>query len=142
MTTPQELPAPRIGVGAVVIRGGRVLLGQRLGSHGAGHWALPGGHLDHGESIEACAARELLEETGLRIQGARLGPYTNDVFVAEGKHYVTLFVIATCEPGEPALLEPDKCSGWQWFAWSELPKPLFQPLATLVASGFDPTSPA
>jgi 8-oxo-dGTP diphosphatase len=127
-----------VGVGVLVLREGRVLLGQRKGSHGAGTWALPGGHLEFGESVAQCAVREVLEETGLRIHAVTPAPYTNDVFEAEGKHYVTLFVAAHSAVGEPALCEPDKCSEWRWFRWSELPSPLFQPLATLHASGFAP----
>jgi 8-oxo-dGTP diphosphatase len=122
------------------MRGEFVLLGKRTGSHGAGTWALPGGHLEFGESIEECASREVREEAGLVVHHVALGPYTNDVFPSEGKHYVTLFVIAGCQTGEPRLLEPDKCSAWQWFRWSELPQPLFQPLASLVGSGYVPQS--
>lgn len=42
----------RVGVAAVILREGRVLLGERIGSHGAHTWATPGGHLEWGESIE------------------------------------------------------------------------------------------
>ncbi len=56
---------PLVGVGVIVIRNGGILLGKRIGSHGAGTWALPGGHLEYAERIEDCAAREVLEETGL-----------------------------------------------------------------------------
>jgi len=133
-----ERRSPLVGVGVLVLREDRVLLGQRKGSHGAGTWALPGGHLEFGESVAQCAVREVLEETGLRIHAVTPAPYTNDVFEAEGKHYVTLFVAAHSAVGEPALSEPDKCSEWRWFRWSELPSPLFQPLATLHASGFVP----
>src|SRR5688572_32057853 len=122
------------------LRGEFVLLGQRKGSHGAGTWALPGGHLEFGESVEECAAREVKEETGLAVQGFLRGPYTNDLFASEAKHYVTLFVVARSVAGEPQLLEPHKCSSWQWFRWSELPQPLFQPLASLVGSGWSPQS--
>lgn len=140
MTAPPER-APRVGVGVLVLRGRRVLLGQRQGAHGAGHWALPGGHLEFGESVEDGARRELLEETGLHMRSCRPGPYTNDVFQVEGRHYVTLFMLAEVEPGEPRLLEPDRCRGWGWFEWDHLPQPLFQPLHTLWLSGYVPMGP-
>lgn len=129
---------PRVGVGVIVVRDGHVLLGQRAGSHGAGTWALPGGHLEFGESVEDCARRELLEETGLVLHSLRPAPYTSDVMADIGRHYVTLFVQARVPTGEAQRCEPDKCLVWDWFRWSELPSPLFQPLATLVAQGFVP----
>lgn len=133
-----ETPVPRIGVGVLIMRNDRVLLGQRAGSHGAGTWAPPGGHLEYGESIEQCAMREVQEETGLCIGSITYGPYTNDVFMSEGKHYVTLMVTAQCPTGDPKLLEPSKCSSWQWFSWAELPSPLFAPLVTLIRTGYSP----
>ncbi|MGV8923151.1 MAG: nucleotide triphosphate diphosphatase NUDT15 [Thermomonas sp.] len=133
---------PLVGVGAIVLRNGLVLLGQRLGSHGAGTWALPGGHLEFGESVEECAFREVQEETGLEIQNLLPAAYTSDVFASDDKHYVTLFVVAINNLGDPTTREPEKCSGWQWFRWSELPRPLFQPLATLYATGFVPSGAA
>lgn len=122
----------RVGVGVIVARGDRILLGRRKGTHGAGTWALPGGHLEFGETVGACAKREVFEETGLRIGAIRHVDFTNDVFTAEMKHYVTLFVAADCHTGEPTLQEPDKCSEWAWFKWSALPEPLFLPLQTLI----------
>lgn len=134
--------ALRIGVGVIVLRQGRVLLGRRQGAHGAGTWALPGGHLEAGESVEACAVREVLEETGLEVQDVVPAPWTSDVFAQEGRHYITLFVVARIATGEPEVREPDKCAGWQWFRWSGLPEPLFAPLATLRAGGFVPEGAA
>ena len=130
------IAAPRVGVGVLVVEDGRLLLGQRLGAHGAGSWALPGGHLEFGESVEACARREVLEETGLQIDDILPGPCTNDVFETEGRHYVTLFVTARRVGGQLQTLEPDKCAGWDWFPWAALPDPLFTPLASLRAQGF------
>jgi 8-oxo-dGTP diphosphatase len=128
----------RVGVGVLVFRAGRVLLGQRLGSHGAGSWAPPGGHLEFGESAERCARRELFEETGLTLGALQPAPYTVDAFPEIGRHYVTLFVVATDSAGEPERREPTKCARWEWFDWSALPAPLFAPLASLCAQGFTP----
>lgn len=129
---------PLIGVAVIVLRHGKVLLGKRKSSHGAGTWQLPGGHLEFFESIEACGRREVFEETGLNIQNIRRGPYTNDIFEEEGRHYVTLFLIAEAAGGELTVKEPDKCEKWSWFEWAELPEPRFLPLANLLAQGFDP----
>ena len=128
----------QIGVGVVVLREGLVLLGERAGSHGAGTWAFPGGHLEFGETPEDCAIRELREETGLETNDVRRGPFSNDIFLDEGKHYVTLFVIAHCPGGSPVVLEPTKCRRWEWFSWSELPEPLFKPVTSLIRTGFVP----
>ena len=128
--------AAKVGVGVFIVRDGRLLLGERHGSHGAGTWALPGGHLELGESIESCARREVLEETGIEVAGVTHLAFTNDIFAAEGKHYVTLFVLAEDWQGEPAVMEPTKCKGWEWFDWNRLPAPLFTPLENLKAQGF------
>ena len=129
---------PLVGVAIVIVRNGKVLLGKRKNAHGAGTWALPGGHLEFNESIEACARREVFEETGLKIDNIRFGPFTNDIFRKEKKHYVTLFVIADDAQGRVVLKEPAKCDQWEWFDWDALPKPRFKSLENLIARGFDP----
>jgi 8-oxo-dGTP diphosphatase len=140
LSTPSPVSLPRVGVGVIVVRDGRVLLGERRGSHGAGTWALPGGNLDFGESVAQCAARELQEETGLTLTGIRQAPFTENVFPDAGRHYVTLFVEALGVTGTPALLEPEKCRGWAWYAWDDFPAPIFAPLASLRASGYVPAT--
>lgn len=122
----------RVGVAVVIYRGERILLGERIGSHGSETWATPGGHLELGESIEDCAKREVLEETGLVVNSATKLGFTNDIFEQEGKHYVTLFVVASCEQGEPQVTEPDKCKQWKWCKLDQLPQPLFLPIVNLL----------
>jgi 8-oxo-dGTP diphosphatase len=126
---------PRIGVACVVERSGKVLLGQRKGSHAQGAWAFPGGHLEFGETVEACAKRELVEETGLIPGSARLGPWVENMMEEGQKHYITLFVFFDNFQGEPQRMEPEKCQGWEWFSWDDLPKPLFSPISSLLSIG-------
>ncbi len=116
--------------------GTQVLLGKRSGSHGRDTWSFPGGHLEFGESPLTCAARELLEETGLTADHWEVGPYTNDIFEQEGKHYVTLFVLTQYSGGTPEVREPDRCQEWRWFQWNNLPAPLFLPIQNLLKQGF------
>jgi len=127
----------RVGVGVFIVQAGKVLLGERWGSHGQGSWALPGGHLELGESIEQCAAREVAEETGLAITGVKQVAFTNDLFTEEKKHYVTLFVKALGVSGEVQNLEPEKCKQWRWCDWNALPQPLFLPLQNFCAKPLD-----
>lgn len=122
----------RVGVATIILRDGAILLGERIGSHGANTWATPGGHLELGESIEDCAKREVLEETGLIVDSIEKFTFTNDIFEKEGKHYVTLFVPASSASGEPQVTEPDKCKQWKWCRLDDLPEPLFLPLINLL----------
>ncbi len=103
---------PKIGIGIIVIKDNKVLLGKRKNVHGDGSWSFPGGHLEFNEGIEDCARREVMEETGIRIRDLRAGPFTNDIFNKEGKHYVTLYVISEHHSGEPKVMEPERCERW------------------------------
>lgn len=122
---------PRVGIAAVVVKNHKILLGKRKGAHGAGEWACPGGHLEWGETPEACACRELLEETGLKAKHLIPGPWANNIF-AKDKHYVTLFIYITQFEGQERVMEPLKCEGWKWFEWHNLPQPLFPTVQSLV----------
>lgn len=138
MVTTASVEVPRVGVAAIVLRRGRVLLGERLGRTGPEGWQFPGGRLAFGEDFFACAVRETLEETGLRIECRRLGPVTSTLFGQPPRHEVTVFVLALGAAGEARVREPDNCAGWHWFAWEALPQPLFAPSQTLLDSGFHP----
>ena len=63
---------PKITAAAIVEQDGRVLLVQRATEPGIGLWSLPGGYADRGEVVEQAAAREVVEETGLRVEVGRL----------------------------------------------------------------------
>jgi 8-oxo-dGTP diphosphatase len=127
-----------VGVGVIVRHEGRVLLGRRLAPPGAQTWQFPGGKLEVGEGVEACAARETLEEAGIVIGRFARGPYTSDVFGPGEPHYVTLFVVADLVSGVPVVCEPTKCADWSWHDWNALPRPLFLPIEHLLETGFSP----
>lgn len=123
---------PKIGVGVLLIdQHKRVLLGQRSGAHGEGSWCPPGGHLEFGETVEQCAAREALEEAGVVIHNITPITFTNDVFVEANKHYITLLLRAEILSGSVHLAEPDKFVEWRWCNWQQLPSPLFLPIEKL-----------
>jgi 8-oxo-dGTP diphosphatase len=129
---------PKVGVGVFVLKDGKFLMQKRRGKHGDGTWSLPGGHLEFGESVEDCARREVMEEMGVEIKNIRFGPFTNDIFDKEGKHYVTLFVVSEYESGEPKIMESETTEDWGWFTINDLPGPLFLPLKNLFDTGFNP----
>jgi ADP-ribose pyrophosphatase YjhB (NUDIX family) len=74
--TRQYPERPVVGVGAVIVSDGKVVLIRRRFEPLAGRWSLPGGALELGETLEAAVAREMLEETGLEVE---VGPVI-DVF--------------------------------------------------------------
>ena len=65
-------PRPVVGVGAIILRRGRVLLVQRGRAPGRGLWSLPGGAVEPGERLEDAVRREVREETGLEVVVERL----------------------------------------------------------------------
>ena len=58
---------PKVAAVCVIARAGRVLMIRRATEQGYGKWSLPGGFVDRGEVVEQAAAREVWEETGLRV---------------------------------------------------------------------------
>lgn len=95
----REYPShPRVGVGAVILDGRRVLLVKRGGQPSAGKWSLPGGLVDLGETTVEAIAREVAEECGLQISIAGLAGIVDRV-VRDGDgrvryHYVLVDYLA------------------------------------------------
>ncbi len=122
-----ENPRPSIGVAVIIWRGSKAIFFERRGSHGHGMWSIPGGHLEFGESWEECAQREAMEELGVRIKNVRFLAVTNDIFEAENKHYVSIWMEAEWEANEPQSMEPEKVLGIEWHSLQNLPSPIFEP---------------
>lgn len=122
-----------IGVGIMVLKDGRVLLGRRNDDpekadsllHGEGQWTMPGGKLGFGESLQDAARRELLEETGLKSNGLELMSVTNDI--ARDAHFVTIGFLCREFKGEPKSMEPEEITEWRWFPLDALPENMFSP---------------
>lgn len=129
---------PKVGIGVIITKDNKILLGKRKNSHGDGTWCFPGGHLEFGESLEDCSIRETAEETGIKIKNIHFGTITNDIFKNEDKHYITIFMLADYDSGEVNLMEPEKCEKWAWFDWNKLPEPLFLPIQNLLKQDYHP----
>ncbi|MEK7680606.1 MAG: NUDIX hydrolase [Patescibacteria group bacterium] len=129
---------PKVGIGVIIIKDGKVLFGKRKNAHGEGAWCVPGGHLEYGESWEQCSRRETMEEAGIEIKNLRFGSVVNDIFEVEQKHYITIYMVADFASGEVKTMEPEKCEGWDWFDWNNLPQPLFLPTQNLLKQNFNP----
>lgn len=123
-----EPQALRPGACAVIFDAvGRVLLGKRADN---GHWALPGGGLDLGESLEACCVREVREETGLEVRVLRLvGVYSDPRFnvIRYPNGVANQSVSATFECqilGGSLRIDPETLE-FGWFDPQALPEPFF-----------------
>jgi mutator protein MutT len=96
---------PIVGVGAVIVAGGKVVLVKRRYEPLAGHWSLPGGAVEVGETLQAAVAREVEEETGLSVE---VGPVI-EVFdritmdEAERVRYHFVLVDYLCWPASGSL---------------------------------------
>lgn len=123
---------PKVGVAVVVMNDKRqLLLGLRTGNLAKGLWACPGGHLEHGEDLFECAQRELYEETGLQAGSLEAVGFSSNLY-ENNKHFVSLFIIARDITGDVQNPEPDKCQGWEWCDWDNLPEPLMPSLRFFV----------
>ena len=91
------------------------------------------------ETWEECAKREVREEMNLELSDdVTFAHVTNDIMESEGKHYVTIFMMGTPleDSPPPENMEPEKCQGWQAYAWEDLTHfegTLFTPLRQLMA---------
>lgn len=138
-------PEVKAGVGVIVFRNQKVLVGERTGSHGEGVYAFPGGHLDYTDAavphplggLGVCAEREVFEETGMIVRVFSPDHFRSDLFTTfdilseDGqKVYVTPYMVAEYLHGGTQMkegdkemvlpLEPNKCKGWHWVTLDQL----------------------
>jgi mutator protein MutT len=124
-----------IDVLVILTRRGRILLTERAGDiYLSGHWAIPGGKVDAGETVVQAAAREVAEEVGLTLQAHQLQfigithhrPPHGDSRVGFG------FVAELDNRTEPRNMEPAKCARLAWFPAGTLPEPTMPYTAEIV----------
>ncbi|MFH8873149.1 NUDIX domain-containing protein [Streptomyces griseus] len=119
----------------VLLAAGHVLLIQRRWAPHAGSWALPGGHVDAGETSLQAAVRELEEETGITVPVDALGQV--GAFDAPGRdprgRYVTVaYTAALPEPVAPTPL--DDAADARWWPLTDLPPLAFDHADILTAA--------
>ena len=96
-----------------MFRAGKLLLVRRAHDPGKGRWSLPGGRVEHGESLEQAVHREVAEETGLVIDIVGLAGI-REVLPRDGAagHYVVLSYAATWRGGEVTLNDEHDDARW------------------------------
>jgi 8-oxo-dGTP diphosphatase len=115
---------PAVGVGVMVLRGGKCLLGRRQGTHGAHSYGWVGGGLRFGETLEEVARREAVEEAGLVLGELRLLCVSN---IREYEHhYIDFEFLCEESEGEPRIMEPEFQEDWGWYDPANPPQPLFR----------------
>ncbi|UCD88315.1 MAG: NUDIX hydrolase [Desulfobacterales bacterium] len=122
MSACEYTDSPQVAVGAIVVRENEVLLVKRSQPPSKGRWAIPGGRVELGETLQQAAEREIMEETGLTIRA--LNPiYTFEVIERDDAgrirfHYVIVDLLADYVSGE--LKPSDDASEAQWVTPEEL----------------------
>ena len=111
----------KVGTGVLIIKDNCILLGKRKVEVGNGMYALPGGSLEEGESLEECAIREVKEETNLTLDSVEKIGQESDA-----ENYLCHYFKAYLDnDSELENVEPDKSGDWEWYSVDALPEPLF-----------------
>lgn len=139
----QNKKRPGAGFGIMILKSEKVLLGKRHDDpvkassllHGEGTWTMPGGKLHFQEGLKEAAAREVLEETGIKIKNLEVISVSNDVVY--DNHFVTIGFLCTDFEDEPQVMEPDEITEWKWFDLDNLPSPIFSPSEKIIKNYLD-----
>jgi 8-oxo-dGTP diphosphatase len=137
----REFPeSPLVGVGAVIVEQGRVLLVKRARPPLQAQWSIPGGALEVGELVREAVVREAREETGLIVEpGELLGVYDRVVRDAQQRvqyHYVLIDFL--CRRVAGALAAGDDAAEVRWFTQEEPPGlKLAEDTLDVIRKGFE-----
>lgn len=123
---------PRVGVGVMLVREGRVLMGQRVSGQRPGWWGWIGGRLEFGETLQDCARREAREEAGVEVTNLRLLCISS--IIVEDQHWIDVEFFGEIASGEPQATAPDELTNWGWFPLDQLPGPIFEPAELALKS--------
>ncbi len=113
---------PLIGVGAVIVENGKILLVRRVNDPNKGKWSVPGGLVRAGERLEEALKREIMEELGVEIETGDVACVTDEIFRDKNGdveyHYVVIDFFAKIVEGVPrAMSDADEV---RWFDLSEI----------------------
>jgi ADP-ribose pyrophosphatase YjhB (NUDIX family) len=129
MTGPYRNPLPTVDI-IIEVEGGIVLIERRNPPFG---WAIPGGFVDYGESVEACAVREAREETGLTVHLTDL-LYVYSWPDRDPRHHTLTTVFMATAKGPPVAADDAKSAGV--FGPDNLPDPLVFDHTAILADYF------
>ena len=113
--------APVVGVGAVIVKDGKVLIVKRGHEPRKGEWSLPGGRVELGETLVDALRREIREETGLEIDVGPVVEVFDRVHKSDDRveyHFVIVDYLCRCVGGE--LCAGDDADDVQWIGPDEL----------------------
>jgi 8-oxo-dGTP diphosphatase len=137
----REYPdSPLVGVGAVIIEDGRVLLVKRGHPPLAGEWSIPGGVLELGETLREAALREAREETCLAVETADLLGVYDRVLRDDDGHTIYHFVLVDflCRRVRGEAQAADDADEVRWFTPAEARElPLAEDTAEVIRLGFE-----
>lgn len=113
---------PVVGVGAIILEGGKILLEKRKSTPGEGKWAVPGGLIELGETVEQAVIREVKEETGLDVASPLLVDVVDYISLDEKGavkyHFIILDYLVAVKGGE--LKAASDAAELRWVPISEV----------------------